>query len=93
MSFTRVCNRNTIFIRKHRTGSSCTAIDRIRATHADLHDYFVTRMDTVASEGVRAMLRQTMIILATAAALTGALSADHAADVSGVTRQGRVNWL
>src|ERR1700731_4237200 len=76
MSFTRVCNGNTIFIRKHRTTSSCTAIDRIRATPADVHYYFFPGMDAVASEGVRAMLRQTMIILATAAALTGALSAD-----------------
>src|SRR6478736_5622209 len=76
MSFTRVCNRNTIFIRNARTTSSCIVIDRIRAIHADVHDYFVSQMDTVASEGVRAMLRQTMMILATAAALTGALSAD-----------------
>jgi len=51
-------------------------IDRIRAIHADVRDYFVTQMDTVASEGVRAMLRKTMVVLATAAALTGGLSAD-----------------
>jgi hypothetical protein len=44
--------------------------------YADVRDYFVSQMDTVASEGVRAMLRKTMIVLATAAALTGALSAD-----------------
>jgi hypothetical protein len=65
-----------IFIRKSRTTSSCTVIDRIRAIHADVRDYFVSQMDTVASEGVRAMLRKTMIVLTTAAALTGALSAD-----------------
>jgi hypothetical protein len=34
------------------------------------------RMDAVASEGVCPMLRKTMIVLATAAALTGGLTAD-----------------
>src|SRR4029077_12577542 len=33
-------------------------------------------MDAVASEGVRSMLRKTMIVLATAAALTGGLTVD-----------------
>jgi len=35
-----------------------------------------SRMDAVASEGVDPMLRKTMIVLATAAALTGGLTAD-----------------
>src|SRR5260370_27649051 len=35
-----------------------------------------SRMDDVASEGVDPMLRKTMIVLATAAALTGGLTAD-----------------
>jgi hypothetical protein len=33
-------------------------------------------MDAVASEGVRTMLRKTMIVLATVAALTGGLTVD-----------------
>src|SRR5258707_14380588 len=35
-----------------------------------------SRMDAVASKGVDPMLRKTMIVLATAAALTGGLTAD-----------------
>src|SRR6266487_6976953 len=35
-----------------------------------------SRMDAVASEGVDPMLRKTMIVLATAAAVTGGLTAD-----------------
>src|SRR5258707_12366185 len=35
-----------------------------------------SRTDAVASEGVDPMLRKTMIVLATAAALTGGLTAD-----------------
>jgi hypothetical protein len=51
-------------------------IDRIGAIQADVHDFFVSQMDAVASQGVRAMLRKTMIVLAMAAALTGGLTAD-----------------
>jgi hypothetical protein len=43
---------------------------------ANDHDFFVSRMDAVASEGVRTMLRKTMIVLATVAALTGGLTVD-----------------
>src|SRR6478736_1188413 len=43
---------------------------------ADGRDYVSSRMDAVASEGVDPMLRKTMIVLATAAALTGGLTAD-----------------
>src|SRR5437660_10566346 len=37
---------------------------------------YFQRMDAVASEGACAMLRKTMIVLATASALTGGLTAD-----------------
>ena len=43
---------------------------------ANDHNFFVSRMDAVASEGVRTMLRKTMIVLATVAALTGGLTVD-----------------
>ena len=51
-------------------------IDRIRAIQADVHDFLVSQMDAIASQGVRAMLRKTMMVLAMAAALTGGLTAD-----------------
>jgi hypothetical protein len=43
---------------------------------ANDHNFFVSRMDAVASEGVRTMLRKTMIVLTTVAALTGGLTVD-----------------
>src|ERR1700716_1695606 len=54
----------------------CGVIDRARAIRADGRDYVFSRMDAIASEGVCPMLRKTMIVLATAAALTGGLTAD-----------------
>src|SRR4029077_7037769 len=51
-------------------------IDRIRAIQADVHDFLVSQMDAIASQGVRAMLRKTMMVLAVAAALPGGLTAD-----------------
>jgi hypothetical protein len=52
-------------------------------------------MDAIASEGVDPMLRKTMIVLATAAALTGGLTADAFARGGAVfyIQQGKVNPL
>jgi hypothetical protein len=46
------------------------------ASRADVYDYSSTKRTLFAYEGVPAMLRQTMIVWAIAAALTGGLSAD-----------------
>src|SRR6185437_4766489 len=59
------------------TTSWCGVIDRDRAIRADGRDYVFSRTRTRSRpEGVCPMLRKTMIVLATAAALTGGLTAD-----------------
>jgi hypothetical protein len=48
----------------------------IVAAQSDSRDYVCNRMDTIVSEGVCAMLRKFMIVLAAGAALTGGMTAD-----------------
>jgi hypothetical protein len=70
-------------------------MDRIFAIQANDREFFVSRMDAVASEkGVPTMLRKTMIVLAKAAALTSGPTVEAFAhgDAEGM-RGPRCGWL